>query len=273
MLKAVLKKSLAGKEAVHRFVFREDGFELKSERGEQITAKGTVAYADIMKVVEYSDMWILYLDRSTVLAVARGGMTQGKAEIFPSSSASSSANACKPCSGRAEKSFVPSEALFEGGRGGRDLLPPCADETKIGRERRICLKYTVKRRGADLLVCAPPLLFSPRHISERGGKGGRLCRAAARSSGAAFPIRRVPSARRFLFGGSRRRGVPYSAGFGGAALPIRRVPSAGCSLFGAFDPDAAAEHFRIGIARLAQEALVVGRTVKRAGYTPESSPR
>lgn len=80
VLRAVLKKSLAGKEAVHRFVFREDGFELKSERGEQITAKGTVAYADIMKVVEYSDMWILYLDRSTVLAVARGGMTQGKAE-------------------------------------------------------------------------------------------------------------------------------------------------------------------------------------------------
>ena len=80
VLKAVLKKSLVGKEAAHRFVFREDGFELKSERGEQITAKGTVAYADLMKVVEYSDMWIVYLDRSTVLAVARGGMTQGKAE-------------------------------------------------------------------------------------------------------------------------------------------------------------------------------------------------
>ena len=80
VLRAVLKKSLAGKEAVHRFVFREDGFELKSERGEQITAKGTVAYADLRKAVEYADMWILYLDRSTVLAVARGGMTQGKAE-------------------------------------------------------------------------------------------------------------------------------------------------------------------------------------------------
>ena len=65
---------------MHRFVFREDGFELKSERGEQITAKGTVAYADLRKAVEYADMWILYLDRSTVLAVARGGMTQGKAE-------------------------------------------------------------------------------------------------------------------------------------------------------------------------------------------------
>lgn len=80
MLKAVLKKSLAGKEELHRFVFREDGFEMRSERGEQIGARATVAYADLMKAVEYADMWILWLDRSTVLAVARDGMTQGKAE-------------------------------------------------------------------------------------------------------------------------------------------------------------------------------------------------
>lgn len=80
MLKAVLKKSLAGKEELHRFVFREDGFEMRSERGEQIGARATVAYADLMKAAEYADMWILWLDRSTVLAVARDGMTQGKAE-------------------------------------------------------------------------------------------------------------------------------------------------------------------------------------------------
>lgn len=80
VLKAVLKKSLAGKEAVHRFVFREDGFELKTERGEQITSRGTVAYSDLYWVVEFSDLWIVYLDRSTVFAVARSGMTEGRAE-------------------------------------------------------------------------------------------------------------------------------------------------------------------------------------------------
>ena len=80
LLRVVLKKSLAGKEAVHRFVFLEDNFEFRTERGEQITGKNTVAYQDILKVVEYADMWIVYLDRSTVLAVSRGGMTEGRAE-------------------------------------------------------------------------------------------------------------------------------------------------------------------------------------------------
>ena len=65
---------------MHRFVFREDGFELKTERGEQITSRGTVAYSDLYRVVEFSDLWIVYLDRSTVFAVARSGMMEGRAE-------------------------------------------------------------------------------------------------------------------------------------------------------------------------------------------------
>ena len=80
MLKAVLQKSLAGKETVHRFVFLEDNLEFRTERGEQITGKSVVAYQDIRKVTEYADMWIVWLDRSTVLAVSRSGMTQGRAE-------------------------------------------------------------------------------------------------------------------------------------------------------------------------------------------------
>lgn len=80
LLKAALKKSLVGKETLHRFLFREDGFEMSLLRGEQITAKGFVSYQDVKKVVERRDLWLIYVEKSLVIAVARDGMVEGKAE-------------------------------------------------------------------------------------------------------------------------------------------------------------------------------------------------
>ena len=80
LLKAALNKSLVGKETAHRFLFREDGFEMSLIRGEQVTAKGFVAYQDVRKVVERRDLWLIYLEKSMVIAVSREGMTEGKPE-------------------------------------------------------------------------------------------------------------------------------------------------------------------------------------------------
>ncbi len=80
LLRAALNKSLVGKETAHRFLFREDGFEMSLVRGEQVTGKGFVSYQDVKKVVERKDLWLVYLEKSMVIAVSREGMVDGKPE-------------------------------------------------------------------------------------------------------------------------------------------------------------------------------------------------
>lgn len=79
-MKLILKKTMQGKESVNTFTFTEDGYEISSVMNDGTTSQAQGTYAGFTSCREYRGMWLLYINRATVFAVSKSGMTEGTEE-------------------------------------------------------------------------------------------------------------------------------------------------------------------------------------------------
>ena len=79
-MRLALKKSMQGKESVQRYAFAEDGYEQVAVLNDGTESRTQGNYAAFAECREFSDMWLLFLNKSTIFAVSKSGMKEGSAE-------------------------------------------------------------------------------------------------------------------------------------------------------------------------------------------------
>lgn len=79
-MRRVLQKNMQGKESVQRYTFTEEGYEQIATLNDGTESRTQGGYAAITECREYSDMWLLYLNKTTIFGVSKGGMKEGTAE-------------------------------------------------------------------------------------------------------------------------------------------------------------------------------------------------
>lgn len=73
-------KNLLGKESINTYTFTEEGYEVLTKMSDGTESKATGNYGGFVEIKEYSDMWLLYINKATVFSVAKDGMKEGTAE-------------------------------------------------------------------------------------------------------------------------------------------------------------------------------------------------
>lgn len=81
LIRKILKKNLQGKEWLMRYTFTEEGYSQEALLNDGSTNSTTTgSYGALTECKEYVDMWLLYLNKSTVYGVDKSGMKEGTAE-------------------------------------------------------------------------------------------------------------------------------------------------------------------------------------------------
>ncbi|MDE5896517.1 MAG: hypothetical protein K2H43_01740 [Clostridia bacterium] len=79
-MRMLLKKNMRGKEGVVRNAFSEDGYEQTATLNDGTASTTRGDYQSFIECREYSDLWLLYLNKATVFGVSKSGMIEGTAE-------------------------------------------------------------------------------------------------------------------------------------------------------------------------------------------------
>lgn len=81
-LRLLTKWTMKGKEtdSIDTYTFHDKGFEMTATSKDGGTASTRVDYRSLNKVCEYPEMWLLHLNRATVMFVRKDGMKEGTAE-------------------------------------------------------------------------------------------------------------------------------------------------------------------------------------------------
>ena len=79
-MRRLIKRSMQGKESVQRYTFTEEGYEQVAILNDGTESRTQGNYAAFTECREYSDMWLLYLNKSTIFGVSKDGMKEGTAE-------------------------------------------------------------------------------------------------------------------------------------------------------------------------------------------------
>lgn len=80
-LKRLNKKYMQGKYSDCRYTFTDEGYTWESIITDgEATSKTQGSYASITQASEYDDLWLIYLNKSTVFALRKSGMIEGTAE-------------------------------------------------------------------------------------------------------------------------------------------------------------------------------------------------
>jgi uncharacterized membrane protein len=82
ILSRASKKTMRDQETVLRYTFHENEYQLVTALSDGTTSQTQGNYLSFTKVCEFKDMWILYLNKSSVFAVSKEGMITGTEEEF-----------------------------------------------------------------------------------------------------------------------------------------------------------------------------------------------
>ncbi len=81
LLKGLSKKYMDGKYSDCRYTFTEEGYTWESVITDgEATSRTQGGYASITQVSEYDDLWLIYLNKSTIFALRKSGMVEGTAD-------------------------------------------------------------------------------------------------------------------------------------------------------------------------------------------------
>lgn len=76
----ILKKTMQGKEGVNFYRFSENGYEISTTLNDGTTGTTNGNYFAVTQCKEYSEFWLLYLNKATYFIVEKSGMKEGAAE-------------------------------------------------------------------------------------------------------------------------------------------------------------------------------------------------
>ena len=79
-MKKILKKHMRGKVPTNDYSFTEEGYEVATCMNDGTQGSASGSYDAFIEAREYKDVWLLYLNKETVFAVSKSGMTEGTAE-------------------------------------------------------------------------------------------------------------------------------------------------------------------------------------------------